>query len=58
MTFLAWLNGYQNHFQMLGGQETARSPQHLADLFVLADQAGLLRDPDLAVKRMTAFLAA
>ncbi|MEO6060370.1 MAG: dihydrodipicolinate synthase family protein [Thermoflexales bacterium] len=58
VTFLAWLNGYQERFEMLGGQETSRSPQHLADLFILADRAGLLRDPDLAVKRMTAYLGA
>ena len=56
VTFLAWLNGYQERFEMLGGQETARSSQHLADLFILADRAGLLRDPGLAVQRMNAFL--
>jgi hypothetical protein len=57
ITFLAYLNGYQSHFRMVGNQETARSPQHLAQLFVLADRAGLLRVPDLAVARMAAFLA-
>lgn len=57
VAFLAWLNGYQARFEMLGGQETARSRQHLADLFILADRAGLLRDPDLAVQRMNAFLS-
>ncbi len=57
VTFLAYLNGYQDHFKMVGGQETARSVQHLAQLFVLADKAGLLRDPALAVARMRAFLA-
>jgi hypothetical protein len=57
ITFLAYLNGYQSHFRMVGNQETARSPQHLAQLFVLADRAGLLRVPDLAVARMEAFLA-
>jgi hypothetical protein len=41
---------------MLGGQETARTPQHLAQLFVLADRAGLLREPALAVQRMSAYL--
>ena len=55
LTFLAYLNGYQDHFKMVGRQETARSAQHLAQLFVLADKAGLLRDPQLAVKRMGAF---
>ncbi len=57
VTFLAYLNGYQEHFKMVGGQETARSAQHLAQLFVLADKAGLLRDPGLAVRRMNTFQA-
>lgn len=56
ITFLAYLNGHQDHFIMLGGQETARSVQHLAQLFVLADQAGLLRNPELAVIRMSSYL--
>ncbi len=56
VTFLAYLNGHQSHFTMLGGQETARTPQHLAQLFVLADRAGLLREPALAVQRMSAYL--
>jgi hypothetical protein len=57
ITFLAYLNGHQDHFSMLGWQETARSMQHLAQLFVLADKAGLLRDPGLAAVRMKAYLA-
>ncbi len=56
ITFLAYLNGHQSHFKMLGGQETARSAQHLAQLFMLADRAGLLRDPARAVQRMKAYL--
>jgi len=56
VVFLAYLNGHQNHFVMLGGQQSARSIVHLADIFRLADQAGLLRDPDLAVLRMTNIL--
>ncbi len=56
ITFLAYLNGHQSHFKMLGGQETARSTQHLAQLFMLADRAGLLRDPAFAVQRMKAYL--
>ncbi len=55
ITFLAYLNGYQNHFKMVGGQETARSPQHLAQLMVLADKAGLLKDPHVAVERARSF---
>ena len=57
LTFLAWLNGQQEHFVMLGRQQTARSRAHLARLFVLADQAGLLSDPALAVARMQRHLA-
>lgn len=52
LTFLAYLNGHQRHFRMLGGQESARSVTHLAALFVLADKANLLADPALAVHRM------
>jgi len=37
---------------MIGGHESARSVVHLAKLFRLADHAGLLRDPELAVARM------
>ena len=52
LIFLAYLNGHQRHFHMLGGQESARSIVHLAELFVLADRARLLADPELAVRRM------
>ncbi len=51
ITFLAWLNGFQDHFVMVGNQHTARSKAHLAQLLALADDAGLLRDPDLAAHR-------
>jgi len=52
LVFLAYLNGHQRHFRMLGGQESARSIAHLAKLFMLADQARLLMDPELALHRM------
>ncbi|KRG12809.1 hypothetical protein ACA30_10705 [Virgibacillus soli] len=52
IVFMAYLNGHQSHFRMIGGAEGSRSLIHLSELFVLADQAGLLTDPDLAVKRM------
>ncbi len=52
VVFMAYLNGHQDHFTMIGGQESARSTLHFADIFRLADQAGLLRDPDLAIARM------
>ncbi|HJM48964.1 MAG TPA: dihydrodipicolinate synthase family protein [Alphaproteobacteria bacterium] len=52
VVFMAYLNGHQDHFAMLGGQQSARSLLHLAELFRLADRAGLLADPDLACVRM------
>jgi hypothetical protein len=52
IVFLAYLNGHQRHFRMVGGQESARSLLHLAEIFRLADQAGILFDPDLATSRM------
>ncbi|SEI15879.1 Protein of unknown function [Rhizobium tibeticum] len=57
VVFLAYLNGFQNHFQMLGGQQSARSMVHLAELFRLADKARVLRDPDIAAARMKTILA-
>jgi len=57
VVFLAYLNGLQDHFMMLGGQQSARSLVHLAELFRLADACGCLRDPELAVKRMNRMLA-
>jgi len=57
VVFLAFLNGFQDHFHMLGGQQSARSIQHLAELFRLADAARVLRDPDLAASRMRKVLA-
>jgi hypothetical protein len=56
LVFLAYLNGLQAHFRMIGGLESARSVLHLGQLFVLADQAGLLSEPELAVERMQVFL--
>jgi hypothetical protein len=56
VVFLAYLNGFQSHFHMVGGLESARSIAHLCELFVLADQAGVLRNPELAVQRMRNFL--
>ncbi len=52
VVFLAYLNGLQDHFHMIGGQQSARSLVHLAELFRLADAARVLRDPDLAARRM------
>jgi hypothetical protein len=57
IVFLAWLNGLQDHFILVGGQESARSLLHLAELFRLADKARVLHDPDLAASRMSKLLA-
>jgi hypothetical protein len=58
VVFMAYLNGHQEHFTLVGGQESARSSVHLAEIFRLADKSGLLRDPELAVTRMRTVLAA
>jgi len=57
VVFLAYLNGLQDHFVMLGGQQSARSLVHLAELFRLADQARALHNPELAAQRMRRVLA-
>jgi hypothetical protein len=57
IVFMAYLNGHQDHFTMVGGQESARSTLHLAELFRLADKAGLLANPELATRRMEAVLS-
>jgi hypothetical protein len=57
VVFMAWLNGHQKHFTMVGGQQSTRSLVHLAELFRLADAANLLEKPDLAVHRMKTVLA-
>lgn len=56
VVFLAYLNGFQSHFRMVRGLESARSIAHLCELFALADEAGVLRDPELATQRMRNFL--
>ncbi|MBG0830841.1 dihydrodipicolinate synthase family protein [Planomonospora sp. ID67723] len=57
IVFLAWLNGHQDAFAMVNGAQAARSVVHLAEVFRLADAAGLLADPELAVRRMRSLLA-
>lgn len=52
IVFLAYLNGHQKHFVMVGGQESGRSLLHLVEAFKLADAAGLISDPDMAASRM------
>ncbi|MGR4871059.1 dihydrodipicolinate synthase family protein [Variovorax sp. LARHSF232] len=57
VVFMAWLNGHQKHFTMVGGQQSTRSLQHFAELFRLADAANVLEQPELAVARMKTLLA-
>jgi hypothetical protein len=57
IVFLAYLTGRQSHFRMIGGQESARSIIHLAEVFRLADGAGLIDDPELTADRMRPVLA-
>jgi hypothetical protein len=52
IAFLAWLNGYQDGFVMVGGLQSARSIVHLGRVFELANQAQLLTDPELAAHRL------
>ena len=57
VVFIAWLNGHQDHFVMVGGQQSARSLPHFAELLRLADAAGLVEQPELAAHRMKTLLA-
>ena len=57
IVFLAWLNGHQDHFIMINGAQAMRSLPYFVECYKLADQAGLLRDPDLATSRMKKLLA-
>jgi hypothetical protein len=57
VVFMAWLNGHQSHFTMVGGQQSARSLVHFAELFRLADAANLLERPELASARMATLLS-
>lgn len=57
VVFLAWLNGHQSHFTMPAGMQSARGILHYADIFRLADQANVLDQPELAIRRMKELLA-
>jgi hypothetical protein len=56
VAFLAWLNGLQPQFAMVGGLQSRRSTAHLVRVFELAAAAGALAQPELAVGRMTELL--
>lgn len=57
VVFLAWLNGHQSHFTMPAGMQSARGANHYAEIFRLADRADVLDQPELAVARMSHFMA-
>ncbi|MCW2722807.1 dihydrodipicolinate synthase family protein [Pseudonocardia sp.] len=57
IAFLSWLNGRQPGFSMVAGLQSGRSVPHLVTVFRLADEAGLLLDPDLARHRLRSLLA-
>ena len=57
VVFMAWLNGHQDHFVMVGGQQSSRSLPHFAELLRLADAAGLIEQPELAAQRVRTLLA-
>jgi len=56
VAFLAWLNGHQPAFQMVGGLHSARSLPHLSRIVELANAALALEDPELARERWHAML--
>ncbi|MDF2560080.1 MAG: dihydrodipicolinate synthase family protein [Microbacterium sp.] len=51
VAFLAWLNGHQPAFQMVGGLHSARSLPHLSRIVELANASLALEQPDLARER-------
>ncbi|ACL55681.1 dihydrodipicolinate synthase family protein [Methylobacterium nodulans] len=57
VVFLAYLNGHQDHFVMLGAQQGARSILHFARVFRHAAAIGLFQDLEMAVARMRTVLA-
>ena len=50
VAWLAYLEGAQDHFRMIGGFETGRSLGHLGDLVRAADGIGLFPDPDFTAR--------
>lgn len=57
VVFLAWLNGFQDHFVLLNGAQAMRPLPYFTEVFRQADGCGLLRDPDMAVTRMKRLLS-
>jgi len=57
VVFIAWLNGFQSHFIMPGGAQAMRPLDYFTQVFLAADRAGVLRDPELACARMRRLLS-
>jgi hypothetical protein len=57
VVFLAWLNGFQDHFIMVNGAQSMRPLPYYVELFKLADGCGSLSNPELACQRMHQLLA-
>ncbi len=57
VAFLAWLNGHQPGFQMVGGLHSARSIPHLSEIVRLANDAFALEQPEVAARRWNNYLA-
>src|SRR5699024_3465027 len=56
VAFLAWLNGHQQAFTMVGGMHAARSLPPRSRTTELAATAGNLEDPQLAAERWRSML--
>jgi hypothetical protein len=57
IAFLAWLNGHQPAFAMVGGLHAGRSLPHLSETVRLANACGALEHPALAAERWHGMLA-
>lgn len=57
VVFMAYLNGHQDHFTMVGGQESTRSTLHLADIVRMANDAQLFTNPEMTATRARAVFA-
>lgn len=60
LVFLAYLNGHQDHFTLVGGIENNKDNErdllYYVELFKLAEKAGVLRDTKTAYERFKVFL--
>ncbi len=56
VAFLSWLNGHQPAFQMVSGHHSSRSLPHLSTIVELANVAGALENPSLALERWAGLL--